>query len=348
MKRSFLYRAIAMLLILLSSVSCNTIHKFPNDGVDPTLLMLGVDLNITISEIVDEFEDYPIEMSGEDQQRLILEVYDYSDTQTAVYRAVKLINSDSDLTETNNIEVLLAASKYKVLAWVDYVKKGSEADKYYNTTDNGLYSVSLAEPLTSDVDERLSLYGSKDIDLTIYNDEWYVSITDTIDLYTPVSRYVMIADDVDKYIEDLKSKAESVEWDDISTYTAKIAYDGFLPNAVNSSTGELSGSKVGLSYESKVKLLETGEAQIAMDYPFTAKSSETTVNAVVYIYDANGDLVNENADVSFKVTRGELTIYRADLFTKEVKSSGITILTEYDGVFNIVIDDDGSQTMTTN
>ena len=193
------------------------------------------------------------------------------------------------------------------------------------------------------------MYANKSVDLSPYSGQWNVRIAQELELLHPVARYILIATDADEYITKVRSKANDFEFSDIENYTSTVTYNGFFaPSAVNTLNGKLSKVETAITFDAEVDIKEqTNEVVVAMDYPFAALGAVDNVDITVKIYDEKGVLVNQNGGVKFDIERGKLSVYRGELFTLSIKPPSITIVTEYDGVINVEISDEGDVNIET-
>ncbi|MFI3265507.1 MAG: DUF6562 domain-containing protein [Rikenellaceae bacterium] len=340
--KKYIYISLS-LFVAASVLSCSTIHKFPEDTSDGTVL-------VTFNAYVDdanadliETEDYPIEVASDQSMRLILEAYDYNDSETLVLRKEVVVDDYSINEDQISFQLALEPNKYLVSVWMSYVDDNTTTEKYYTTAD-GLKKIELITPLIGDTDDKDCFFSSLDVDLTPYVDKKNIELAVPVPVARPVAKYCLIANDTYDYVLNTEpdvSFGDDITLDDVAKYTAEISYNGYTPNGLNAFTGELNNAVTGLSYTSKIQINELGEAVIAIDYAF-AKSLEqsatgTSLSLTVRILDENGEYVNEQSDADFTVVRGCLTIYRSDFFTREKVSGGVSVDQDFDGEYDIQV-----------
>ncbi len=342
--RKYIYRFFCALSLVVAMLSCDTIHEFPNDTpTDPTLVNVSAVLTVLVPDLSYDLDITDSDSSEFKDMKLIVEVFKYDNTSSVVLRK-EIAVTDENLSDCEyRVDLELNATRYRIVAWLSYVDQESGEDRYYTTVD-GLRSIYNVVPLEGDTDLRDCFSGYNDIDLTSYVDQWAVNVDIPIILERPVAKYYLVANDITKYLVNTPSASLT----DLEKYSVEVIYEGFTPYGFDGYTGDLNDSAVGLYFESAVRVISNSEAIIAMEYPLAKYASDdgsagTTLTATIRIYDEDGDMVNEQGGFEMALSRGELSVFESDFFTRSV-SSGITIDQNFDGQYNIVIGDDGSTT----
>lgn len=325
------YSCIFVLIALVLFSACASIHEFPDtqESKIEVNISLKFDVrnlrNLDSDNVTQDFSD------PTDNIRVIISLYQYDNLDQEVdRRIVYLDDSDMNLIQLRE-SFTLEVNKYICLIWVDYVDICERADKFHITTD--LRSVYFVEPLFSSTDTKDCLSGITDVDLTTYRNQKNVSVDCDVTIKRHVAKYVLIANDLDKFITLAKGRTASA----VEFFTAKVMYTTYMPNSYNVHSGQPNDSKPGLWYESRLRNMSNGEVLICFDYPLVAQEN-TTVQ--LQILDQDGKIVNEVGDIRIPIARDSLTIIRSDFLSRQY-SPGISIDPNwrYDPSLDIVLPD---------
>lgn len=329
---------ILTLSLTMSIFSSCSVHEFPDDNpVDPTLVNVTIQLSFNINTLSHEnvYRASTKAVSEDQLIRFVIELYKFDNFEKPVERRVVLVDKRNPLEAAFNATFRLNATKYRALVWSDYVEKDKQIDQFYNSTF--IRSIYFVEPFISATDNRDCFSGAADLDLLPYRFQWNVNVELPVVLTRPVAKYALIANDIAKYITRVKTKGDTPAAEDINKYTAIIRFPGYMPNAFNVHTGEPSDSKTGMHYTSKLQVLNNNEALLGFDYPLV-NGLRSQARVMIQLYDDQGKLINEIDDVTFKIRRDSLTIFRSDFLTRNY-SPGITINPDFDGNIDIILPD---------
>lgn len=333
------------LFAIIALLSCDTVHVFPDENaVDPTLVNVLTTVSVTVSEM--STDDYPITIDSDKSLRLIVEAFKYDDAETVIERKELVLPEGSSLDDTFSVEMDLSATRYTLVAWLTYTDANHNYDDVYYESSNGLRNISLITPAEGNTDHKDCYYGNTEVNLLSYAGQWNVDIEIPIVVERPIAKYYLVANDVSQFLTKSAS-TKSVSYSDIEKYTAEILYEGFIPNGLNAYTGELNDATTGLSYTSSLVVINDEKVAVAMDYALSKNLSNksdddgTTLSVTVKIYDDQGELVNEQGEVQIFTQRGQLTIVESDFFTRSV-ASGVIVDQNFDGSYDIYLDDDGN------
>ena len=94
-------------------------------------------------------------------------------------------------------------------------------------------------------------------------------------------------------------------------------------------------SATGVSFDSKIRPTDQGEASLGFDYVFV-NGKESFVSVIVCVYDTEGHLMVTSPTLKVPTRRNFHTLVRGKFLT-ETASSGITIDADFDGEFNIEV-----------
>lgn len=335
MKNNLVYKIMMLVVAMICAASCSTITEFPDENpVDPTL----VNVNITISSD-SEFENLARSNTkntdGSIKQRFIVEAYKFDNTTTPAKRE-EIYADKSDIENTLNVSLKLHATKYRIVIWSDYVQTASPSDMYYYTAET-LRKIKYNGEYIANKDEKDCFYAHEDLDLTKYSGEWNVSVDVDMSIQRPVGKFIMISDDVETYITRANSRGETISRSDLNSYTAKVSYSGFAPNGFDAYDGVLNDAITGISYDTQFQIINDNEAMVAFDYVLADKSG-TSYDIAIQIFDDKGKLINEVGSKKATVVCGETTTLKSDFLTGDYKP-GISIDTDYDGTFDVVLPD---------
>ena len=119
-------------------------------------------------------------------------------------------------------------------------------------------------------------------------------------------------------------------------YKVVLYYSGYMPFAYNMNTDKPVDSKLGVSFESKIDVLNENEASLGFDYVFVnGKTSAVTVQ--IGLYDKEDRQLALSVPINVPLQRNHHTVVKGS-FLMEETSGGITINPDFDGNHNIVIE----------
>ncbi|MEG1575143.1 MAG: hypothetical protein RR341_08765, partial [Bacteroidales bacterium] len=160
-----------------------------------------------------------------------------------------------------------------MLVWVDYAKKGSTNDLYYDT--NSLMATHI---LRHNYQEATNNNHRDAFSGMILVHGGYQEKID-IKLERPVAKYCLVADDIERYRSLMKTNPD--KYPDLSDLTINVIYMGSIYCGFNVCDGVANSKEMDYSYESKLPTIgETDrEVQIASDY-LLADAAESSVNVM--------------------------------------------------------------------
>ena len=323
--------------------SCSKVHEFPREGreIDPTDIGTRIDVSFKV-----ELKGYDIvtkaglldEQASEYDRRFIVSIFsnEYDAQLVESHVVTRSVEDVSDLI----IETKLHTRKYKVVVWMDYVKKGSESDLYY-LTSNGTALNTIHQPsadkYTAGSDFKDAQTHMSEIDLTSYADQWYASITIPAPLYRPVAKITLLANDLAKFADQIGYTGSLKELAD--QITLEFSYDGYYPTGFNAVTGRLNDSQTGYGFESPASYPYTLEdvdySRLGYDYVFVnGESSSVTVSVKIKFKD--GRFINEVNNVVVPIKMGRETVIIFKFFTKDYVP-GIGIDPGFDGEYDVYV-----------
>ena len=332
--------------------SCD-VHEFPdpieqeisftiNLSYDTSLPLYKVITHDNGSRTVNESEKHNI--------RYVIEVYpadeeNKSQGRTTLHRFVFIKEDVSTLDY--RVEIPLERGAYNFVVWSDYVK-ANDNDLYYNTQ----------------VFEEITLRGDNHNGSNDFRDAFKGSATSevsefvtsaTIDMQRPMAKFNFISNDVKEFVSNIQSiRAEKqrsrgdeksndnnsssgtvgIEDIDFSEFNILFRYNGFMPDSFNAYTGKPSDASTGVSFDSKIKILENGDAELGFDYIFV-NGTESSISVSVEVYDYDGELLSRFKPIEVPLIRSHLTTIKASFLTSG--TGGVTIIPDFDGDFNIQV-----------
>ncbi len=317
--------------------------KNPDDNVvDPTIVNLKLDLSLDLASI-SNFEDYngikTISKSNEAIQynvRTIIEIYEADNSSKVIERTIKYYSYlDVDKYKVNET-YSLNAKKYRILVWADVIDNAENEDLYYTSTD--LRNILPTTPYTGASDLKHCFSDVVDVDLTPYRDEWNVSHEVKGILERPLSRFEIISTDLDKFIsEQVQSRDNYTKADiDLSKYTIKLHYDGYMPYGYNVESDLPNRAETGVEFTSKLESISETNARLSFDHVFV-NHSESSVNVSMMLYDEDGELIKQTNSIKIPLKRNQKTSIEGNFLTKEY-APGFAIDPSFEGDINIWID----------
>lgn len=342
-------------LLLMSLTGCKqTILEFPEgEGIDPTLV--EVDLSLSVDNA--PFTLYAPELTKSKatpaadtcQVRWIIGIYRDDAGSQPVEQHVFITDKAADGRHHISTPLSLHAAKYHVVAWMDYVDRGSDSSKYYSVPS--LTSIKVPEQgrYIGDDDHKDAFSISTPLDLTEYSDSWFgqTSFTDT--LHRPMAKIEFITTDIEKFLYNLSQRGEQGKADvaenllgknpDLSTISVEVVYSGYFPSGFNARIGEPNDAMNPgtMSFKTNMQPLDEHEAHLAADYVFV-NGQESAVFVNLILRDSEGNILNTAEGIEVPIERGKHTIIRDDFLTRSY-TPGIGIDPGFDGEITIVIPD---------
>lgn len=330
------YIIVAVITLLINS--CDTIHEYPNETPhDPTQVNVNLRLTVNATTLKDkDFGGSKSEGISDDQiLRAVIEIYKYTDKNNYFLRKEIPINANSPEIVINE-KFALNATKYRFVVWLDYVDKYKGEDQHYITSTN-LRTVAFNEPFVANTDSRDCFFGNASVDLTQYQNQWDITVPLEINLTRPVAKYMLITNDIEKFMDNAINKGQVLSRADINKFSAKVFYQGFAPSGFDAYDNQLNDAVLGLWYYATLELLNDNEAMICFNYPLSNVTG-SQVSIGMQLFNEKGEMINEVGDVKLPVTRGAITTMRSDFLTRSY-SPGISIDPGYDGEIEVVLPD---------
>jgi len=270
------------------------------------------------------------ELTVDHDQRYIVNIYKSNDGENFTNQADTTIiyTKQIDDEQNHSIRLNLTQGFYDFIVWSDYVDKGTDNDKYYNTVNFAEITYLDRENYEGCNILKDILYGT--VRTTVAYDSYLtdddiVEQEATVYLERPLAKYKFIS-------TDLIELSDPVNFDN---YQVVFYYTGFMPCSFNAFTNQPCNSWESIYFNGKITPLTENEIELGFDYIFVS-GEESKHNIAMEIYNKNGDLIN-NVVIEVPLARGKLTIVRGNFFTLKNNNNDIIINPDYDGDINIEI-----------
>lgn len=328
---------LAIITLLMFCPACESVHEFPEEpGVDPSL----IDVNLSVVIDMDLNDEDPItqtyrNMLGDNYDiRYIVEIYEVTDSyaETIGHRIKRIEKIEQTIIENGTYkideDVQLHAGVYSVMAWVDFIKKGTNQDYYYNTSNLHEIRVNLIDGKYNGYDATKDAFSAqKNMDLIPYANDRFVQYNMEIPVERPFAVYQVITTDLAKYKSDFSSKPYS----SIRPSLTNAQYGLYFPMGYNVYYGVPDDFRANVSFAHEVvETVEGEEAIVASDYVFV-DNKDTFYYLNFSINNAEDALISTVRDLKINLQRNRLTIIRGEFLTRDIDDGEIGIDPGFDG-----------------
>lgn len=345
---------IVAIAVVVMMISCD-VHEFPDECYEPTVdtvdTVVVEDTGIDVVLQLDYSTELPLYQEVEYTKtrsssdgycvRYLINIYEpESDGSYGREYSRQIIVTGDDITRLDTCLTLNMEEEgeYKFIVWTDYVDYGSQADKYYDTSD--FAEIALTVEYEGSTDYRDAFKGTTTA--TIYEG----CDTVPVSMERPLAKFEFITTDLDRFIEKVaalqsaqdetrgNTEAKSVDID-LDDYSVVIAYTAYMPYSFNIFTDRPADSVTGMYFYGSIEENSDTEASLGFDYVFV-NGIETSVQTALYVYDKSGTLIASTDVISVPLLRSHLTTVYGEFLTSEA-SGGVGINPDYDGEYNIEI-----------
>lgn len=349
MKRLF---SIPILLAILSWITTSCVHEFPElDTSTEFTLHLNFDTELPLYKEVTYATSRTIGDASAYDVRHIVSVHriypDGSYNRTADTTIVFTCDDVENLNCSRKLR--LREGKYNFFVWTDFVDEGSQADKFYTSSDFAEIILHNKNSYTGSCDFRDAFRGSAQGSVTIKTEENMVVDNEvTVSMKRPLAKFRFISTDYDEFAanvlakEEKKNSAANTTGEDAQTrninpddYRVVFHYVDFVPCSYNMFTDKPADSWTGLQFDSSLKPIGNGEIEMGFDYVFV-NGAEAGVSVIIAVYDKDGQLVSSTPAINVPLKRSLLTTVRGKFLTS-TSNGGIDINPSFDGEYNIMI-----------
>ncbi len=336
-------RLLVLLLLVAWAAGCD-VHEFP---VIPERVPFTLRLNCRTQLPIHEEINYTTRSgrsSEHHDMRYMINVYRSDDGESFTREADTTVIYTMSLDEEQNhgISLDLPEGHYNFIVWSDHVDRGTDCDKYYNTSDFAEITYPDRSGYEGCNDFRDAFRGTVQavVDYDQHPGGGVVIQEAVVHLERPLAKFKFISNDLEEFVGQIVARAESkgVEASktiDPDDYRVVFRYTGFMPCSFNMFTNKPNDSWTGVSFEGRMIPAGDNEMELGFDYVFV-NGTESKTSVVVEVYDREGELLSSTNPVEVPLVRSKMTIVRGNFLTTRATGS-VGINPEYNGDFNIEI-----------
>jgi hypothetical protein len=320
------------LVFTLLFAGCTLVHEFPGEpAVDPYLVSVTINLDLDMQMEGETIQRtnaatrkaYATTPTDDYDLRYIVDIYEDNGNVAPKNRVQRILKTEAGATASGGVyrmqeTVLLPISKYLLVVWVDFVDKGTVADKYYDTDD--LQQISILPQSAKYVGYNTSkdaFTGKNIMDLTPYHHQRFVQHNATIDLKRPFAVYRIVTTDLRRYVVARQSS--------IKPAATNLAYNLFFPMGYNAYLQKPDNFTANVGYGFDVtETTPDEEALLASDLVFV-DDNDTFYHVDFEVTDANRQHINTRQNLKINLRRNHLTIIYAEFLTENMNGGSIGI-----------------------
>lgn len=363
--RKFAQYILICAISLLAFAGCD-VHEFPDPQLEvkvPFELHLNFDNEMTLHDVITHTR------SGEEETKAPFSSHDFR----YVIKAYRLDrwkkNGDNEadaefvFTRPSNEELNYTAElplhegDYRFLVWCDYVDAGTNADKYYTTSDFKMIAMTELNEYEGSNDFRDAFRGM--VDGSVRNPDLYAG--DIVDTFTneataqmtrPVGKLKFISTDVDIFVDHitdimkeqglLMSNFNDLTFEQmlqsirIEDFKVVVRYSHYLPCAYNMYEDRASDSRPA-SFTSTLQREGDRNMLLGYDYVISEKNKGVLITGInIEVYNKDGELMSKTDGIpGLRIMQSQMTVVQGEFLTSKA-SGGVSINPGYDGPdFNI-------------
>lgn len=232
---------------------------------------------------------------------------------------------------TYKVELQLSEDCYDLRLWADYARTSAPlADAFYLTESLKAVNI-VAEPYTANTDAKDAAYGNES-GITMSSEGAKVKL----DLQRPLAKYRFIvdADEIAEY--NRMRKINPRQFPPIEELTLSVLYEGYFPSRFNVVTEKPNDAVGGISYSNSLSHYDGSatELELGSDWIFVNGTS-SFVNTTVVVSDSQGKVICRVPGTQIDYRRNHLTTIVGRFLTSGANSGGVSIDTEWDGVYDV-------------
>lgn len=217
--------------------------------------------------------------------------------------------------------VKLPPGNYVVKVWTDFKDPSSELP-YYTATN---FSQIMLERHSGFPGYQDAFSGSQSFSVTDTDTSQTFSVE--VAMTRPLGRYLLIAEDFSKLIDNAKYKADEL--------SVVVTYTGFYPDTYSVMTDRLTDSLTGEYYIVKPVVMADGSAMVGADF-MLMNSGGSSVSVQLKIVNTNGEVVASGNALTIPMQRNETIILSCKLFDQTGNDDGgFGLDTGFDGDITI-------------
>lgn len=302
-------RHIAVLLLLLQTMLFSgCIHTYPDgEGEDPTLLQVGVEVDIDLSW---EPEDVAFTKAGDDVYdggyRLIIEFSRNGDT---FGRCEHFLTSEE--YRQGKLKLIMPfdfhAVAYTVRAWLDCAESAETAGRFYNTEN--LNEISRRDNHISWSGEMACGFAMTEVNLREYKDQWNARAVIPMTLTSPIGRFELVASDFDDFYSHIQNAVSKGE-----TYSVCLSFECRIPSTFNVGRKDATTYLTSPEYYYPFPEHMRSDGRIVSGSVFVGENART-VTVRVLLFNSARMIVSKSPSIEFPLERGKVTVITGEMLT---------------------------------
>ncbi len=299
---------ISTLLLMQFLLLSGCIHTYPDgDGVDPTLVQIGLEVSIDLSWQPQEVSLTKAESSTYDGgYRLIVEFTRNGNTHG---RCEHYLTAEE--YREGNIRLIMPfdfnAVNYKVSAWLDCADTAETPGTYYNT--GNINEITRVDNHIIWSGEMVCGFAQADINLQEYKDQWNAKVVIPLTLTSPIGRFEFCATDFSEFyahVQDAIGKGE--------TYSICLSFECRIAYIFNVGRSEPSNYHQSPEYYFQFPEQPPSDGKIISGSVFVGESAQTVATRVL-VFNSARMIVSRSQPIEFPIERGKLTTITGEMLT---------------------------------
>lgn len=322
------YILLCFLLPAIGLVGCDTIHEFPSEiDLGEHVIDLDIDLNMAFdSEVI--YQTYTRMLESDYDIRYTVEIYNTNEQHLNRLgtKHQRIVKTESEIifngTYTVKEKLKVPTGTYEIIAWVDFVEKGTTNDKYYETTDlQKITIIPQDDKYKGYTTAKDAFKGRLSMDIKPIDSQENIHHTISIEAKRPFAIYEIVTSDIKTY----KTKHGALSYTTAQPITTNLYYNLFFPMGYNVFSSSPDNFKSGTHYTYGITESATeDEAVLASDIVFV--ENDTFYFVDFEIISAAGKRINGISNLKINLKRNKRTIIKGEFLTKDLDpNNGIGI-----------------------
>lgn len=370
MKKGFL-RLLGLLMLIPLFAACD-VHEFPYDEPDepvlPTEAKVEVEVDVNFDLTSMPWLTTVLYNMQEEESRANADLYDiryqvfiYGKSKSRVASRTPIgffTFTFADIeTLSRTLEIKLEPGEYDIRVWVDFVDKGTNVDKYYDTSDLTSITLKLDNNgyVPGNTHYRNAFLGNTTIEvpkealaLQAENRAGY-RIVAYCEMDRPLARFEFITTDLNKFLGDYalrdwrtrhshelsreEMEVREAPIEALENYRIRVRYTGYMPSIFNFYTNRPVDSFTGMSFIGKITPQTEKEALLGFDYVFV-NGAEASIDVALDLFDLEGNRIASTDPIHVPLQRNHYTVIKGAFLSAQA-SGGVGIDPGFDGEYNI-------------
>ncbi|MBE9488007.1 MAG: hypothetical protein IMY73_02385 [Bacteroidetes bacterium] len=276
------------------------------------------DMNLSIPIPIQNSENISL---TEYNLRCYLDIYKKGASVHCLRKEI-IIDNDGDFNKAYDILISLTKGKYDAFFWIDFIKKNDP---------NFIYKISSINDITMMSDNLHDIenyylnafYSKTDIDISSNNQ------SKTINLISPIAKYVLISNDIEAYKKLIKNK----NYPPLEDLSFEISYKDFFPNSFNIPMESPSKSKAGIKYTYTPENNFSEDNFIIGNDCIFSSNKKAYINISVIIYDKNHKKIDEIKNIKIEYSRDKTTYIKGNFLTHNLDNNTFVFDTTWDEIY---------------